>query len=282
MVVAGVTSAHGNSFLFTSPISEEGAMKTSHYFAACIVVLALLLPAGVQAQTLPCTRVDANDMLARVDAWGTDAQGQNVGSNNTDFDPVLAHCDNAVVLSPTAHVQGSTTAACVTPQGGSASVPQVTTALSGQAQSDGLLVRLGAPGFPARADAPTTFQVQPNGGVTTGTLRGSIYLTGSANGPNITTTAVNAACGGSWVTAVFVGNGWWVSGVLQTANGPVWVMQWLPNPLNALYTCQERTQAGNQHALTAFCTSDPIAGGNWGPLSLRELSASAWFEVSNP
>ena len=257
-------------------------MKKLWWMPVLMVGVLLCVPLDAWAQvTLPCTRVDTNDMRAEATIWFNNPMtGEPMGSQNIDLDPILAYANNYFVFNDPmwgfAEGKGLTTSMCLIPQGATTSVPQVDTTTSGQATSTGPFIITYVNG-----NAPTRFRVERNGDVTTGTLYGSMYLVAEGTGRCVTGASVSAVCGSSFVSAMFTGWGWSVYGELETSGGRVQIFDYLPC-LNNLYECQEATAEGNVHTLSAGCYADPCAGGGWGFFARRDLSASAWFEVEGP
>jgi hypothetical protein len=101
------------------------------------------------------------------------------------------------------------------------------------------------------AAATTQFEVESGAG-SDPVLYGSIYLliSGDEAGSSVDSWGTpSVVCAGSNLMASSMGLDIYVAGVLQTANGPVYVGDWYIGDVNALYATEEDTSDGNVHPL---------------------------------
>ena len=248
------------------------------------IVAVLLMPVDATAQTLNCTRIDTNDMVAQTGTWVQHLWGWWVGSLNVQNNPMLAHADNYEYLlvndpwfgSASGWAKGSTDARCLTAQGAQTAYPHADVTAHGETNSIGGL----AAATIVNGTANTTFRVGPDPNGSAWVLSGSMHLLGSGPGPVSTGANVGATCANSNVAAFSIdGVDWIVIGTLQTLNGPVQINELHVGSLNEVYPCAEPCAPGHVHNATAGVWADPVSPWGGSDVSYIDLSAWSWFQV---
>lgn len=243
-----------------------------------------MVPAFALAQTYPCRRVDTGVGYGCGAGSGYLEAHANYESDYANDESDLAESFAGVTKAiaaasdkATATVSTATWSACGTDRGNVTYLPEV----SSQADLE-IVATITQPGGSAeaiadtgpRASARTRFQVESGAG-SDPVLYGSIYflISGSESGDGLLTYGLTTArCAGSDLSATSMGLDICVTGVLQTASGPVYVGDWYVGDVNAVYNTEEDTNDEDIHQLdvsashngyaTAYSYS-PVARSHW-------------------
>ena len=241
-------------------------------YKALVAAVVLMLPADVQAQALiDCQRIDTGLLNATANV----VAGQDAGFTQ-DFDPMVAHADAAASWTDpnpgggSANAQATGDARCLAAQGQWISLSQVEA--TGMTDASSTPYTYPATFAQASGNAPTVFNPR-----TTGVLRGTIDFLGSGSSSGVQQAVLTGVCADTNLTAVRLGAGfWWVSGVLQTAGGPVTINDF--GPLQS-YSCQQTVfPREGGWPLTASATAIIRTDRNT-PQALYHSYTAVYFEV---